>query len=96
MGHDDDPGSRRMPEDMVRSADTIETPAGGDQFAYQVRTLHRVYHTHRKAPVNRSLPSRCRPADRRTDAAACARMVVKGVSGSVNDEVKGYTLMGVY
>jgi hypothetical protein len=52
MGNDDDPRAGRMRENVMGAPNPVQDPAGLDQLANQVGTLHHVYHTHAKSGVN--------------------------------------------
>lgn len=52
MRYDDGTRARRMLEDVVRAADSIQGPTGIQELAYHIRALYRAHYTHASTPVN--------------------------------------------
>jgi len=46
VGNDDVPPTTRMLKHMMRAANPVQEPAGGQQLTNEHRTLHRVVYTH--------------------------------------------------
>ncbi len=58
-------GSNRVLENVVRTANSIQNPAGGFHMLDQVHTFHGAYHTHDRRAASTMAPApRRRAADR--------------------------------